>query len=414
MATLAAAALLAATACDFKVTNPGPIQAADLDKASAVPALVSGAGRDLAEALNWVGYTGGAVAREVFPGGSTGTFGITVLWQLGKLVPEETSTHWNLAQRARWTAEHGVDRLRTLLGTNFAKSKDAAQMLLWAGYADRLLGENMCEAVIDGGGRQPYTVFLTRAEGYFTEAAAVAAAVGDSTLARAARAGRASVRADLGNWTGAAADAATIPDAFAYRMPYYTIELDQYNRIYWASASSPYRAHTVYRTYYESYYRTVKDPRVSWDSAIVNGKVQVGDAAVTIEGLNGRVPWYFQTKYKTRDAAINLSSGWEMRLIEAEAALVTSGDINKAMPLINKHRLALGLPAWTGATLDEAWQRLKRERGIELWLEGRRLGDLRRWAAANRPGTADDMTGRDLCFPISRSEKETNKNLAGG
>jgi hypothetical protein len=36
--------------------------------------LVAGSGRDLSEALNWTSYTGGAVAREIFPGGSTGSF----------------------------------------------------------------------------------------------------------------------------------------------------------------------------------------------------------------------------------------------------------------------------------------------------------------------------------------------------
>ena len=49
--------------------------------------------------------------------------------------------------------------------------------------------------------------------------------------------------------------------------------------------------------------------------------------------------------------------------------------------------------------------------GIELWIEGRRLGDFRRWAALNRPGTAEDMTGRDLCFPIPLTERETSPNL---
>jgi hypothetical protein len=39
------------------------------------------------------------------------------------------------------------------------------------------------------------------------------------------------------------------------------------------------------------------------------------------------------------------------------------------------------------------------------------MGDQRRWAALNRPGVSDDMTGRNLCFPIPLSELETNPNL---
>jgi len=61
-----------------------------------------------------------------------------------------------------------------------------------------------------------------------------------------------------------------------------------------------------------------------------------------------------------------------------------------------------------------------KERGIELWLEGRRIGDLRRWAAVNAPGSlnaleipgaASYLTGQDTCFPVSREEINTNPNL---
>ena len=398
------AAAAALGACDTTVTNPGPVQDSFLDDRTAYPGLINGAGRALSEALNWISYTGAAVARELFPAGSTGSFGITVQAQTGKLRDDEVNEHWELAQRARWVAEQSTERIRAGLGNAFASDKGAAQVLVWSGYANRLLGENTCEAVIDGGPRQPSAIYLDRAEGAFTEAMAVAAAANDSRLANAARAGRASVRALKGNWTGAAADANGIPNDFVYQMPYNTIDQDQYNRIYWAVGNQPYRAHTVWRTFYEQYYTDTKDPRVAWGQDPRN---PTGDAAVLDLG---RVPWYFQLKYPRRDSPINLSSGWEMRLIEAEARLV-NGDIPGAMPLLNAHRVTLGLTPWSAANATEAWAALKRERGIELWLEARRLGDLRRWLAANRPGATDDMTGRDLCFPISRSEVETNPNL---
>jgi hypothetical protein len=112
-----------------------------------------------------------------------------------------------------------------------------------------------------------------------------------------------------------------------------------------------------------------------------------------------------------------------MRLIEAEAKL-RSSDIAGAFTLINSVRTNAGASALTVPTaIDEAWRLLKRERGIELWLEARRLGDLRRWKADNTPGaldplevvgTAAHLTSQNLCFPISRSERETNPNLRGG
>ncbi len=402
-ASLAVVASLGA--CDLAVTNPGPIQASNLNQAAALTALVNGAGRNLAEALNWTAYTGGAVAREIHPAGSTAAFGISVQQQAGKLTEDESGTWWDFAQRARWTAEDAVTRAKNVLDpAEAAKSATLAQALVWAGFANRHLGENFCDGVIDGSAIQPHTVYFDRAEAAFTEAITVATAAANANLVSAATAGRASVRLLKNNLSGAATDAASVANAFVYRMPYFVNDLDQYNRIYWASANQPYRAHTVWNTFYENYRKTTLDPRVPFDSSATQ---LLGDAAV---GTLGRVRWYFQTKYPAQTSPINLASGWEMRLIEAEAKLV-GGDVAGAMSLINAHRVSLGLAPWTAADETEAWTALKRERGIELWLESRRLGDFRRWTALNRPGTAEDMTGRDLCFSTPLSEKETNPNI---
>ncbi len=403
IAAIALTATLAA--CQLDATNPGPIQAAFLEDKNALSGVVNGAGRDLAEALNWTAYTGAVVAKELFPGGSTGSFGVTPRQQAGTIAPDDGDDWWNLSQRARWTAEKSVERIKRVLpAADYAKSATLAQALVWTGFANRHLGENFCDGIIDGGAKQAYTVYLERAEAAFTEAITVATAANNANLANAATAGRASVRLLRNNTAGAATDAAAIADAYTYRMPYFVTDLDQYNRVYWASANQPYRAHTVWNTFYDTYRKTTRDPRVPFDSSLT---VLVGDAAV---GNLGRVRWYFQTKYPAQTSPINLATGWEMRLIEAEVKLI-AGDIPGAMALVNKHRAALTLTPWTATTATEAWTALKRERGIELWLESRRLGDFRRWAALSRPGTSDDMTGRDLCFSTPLSELQTNPNL---
>ena len=111
-----------------------------------------------------------------------------------------------------------------------------------------------------------------------------------------------------------------------------------------------------------------------------------------------------------------------MRLIEAEAKL-RANDVAGAMTLINTVRTNAGTTTITASTLDEGWRLLKRERGIELWLETRRLGDLRRGKTANTPGALDSLEvvgpashlkQQDLCFPISTSEQQTNPNLQKG
>lgn len=405
--------VLALAGCDFSVTNPGPIQDKFLDQAAAHEAMVNGAGRQLAEALNWTAYTGGAVAREVHPAGSTGSFGITPRQQLGTLAPDETSTQWNLASRARWMAETGAARIEDALGQEFSSSPRAAQVLIWAGYANRHLGENWCEAVIDGSELLPRSTFLDRAEANFTRAMEIAGAAGAGELETAARAGRAAVRVQLGDWDGAVADAAGVPTDFAYRMPYFANEIDLFNRVYYASANEPYRAHTVWNTPYDAYYTATGDPRVAWTT---DPEQPVGDGAV---GDLGRVPWYIQQKYTERQAPINLSTGREMRLIQAEALLV-AGDFDGAVAIINDLRASAGAPPVDAANATEAWTLLKRERGIELWLESRRLGDRYRWAASNTPGMLDPLevesaesrlTDQSLCFPIPDSERETNPNI---
>jgi hypothetical protein len=357
--------------------------------------------RSLSRALGYIAYTGAAESREIVASGSTSQFGITVRQRQGILDPgtADTNDHWQFAQQARWVAEDGVRRMRATLGDGFSKSPYAAEALVNVGFANRLLGENMCDGVIDGGPIQPKKVYFDRAEAAFTEAIAVAVQAKNVNLEQAARAGRASVRVWLGNWTGAASDANLVPSGFRYQARYSAIELDQYNRIFWANSNQPYRAHSVVTTFYEGYYSSSNDPRVPWKT----------NPAIPM-GTQGNVPWLFQTKYDKRESPIDLASSGEMRLIVAESLLRT-GDWQGALSVINDLRATVGVAPWSAANITEAWVALKRERGIELWLEGRRLGDLARWIADGTPGAVEDMAGRDLCFPIGQNERDANPNI---
>ncbi len=408
-------------ACDFTVTNPGPVEDRFLNETPAFEGVVNGAGRALAEAINWTSYTGAAVARELHPAGSTGSFGISTKQQIGILAPDDIGTHWNNSQEARWIAEDGAERLREAMGGDFASSPLAAQILVYAGFANRHLGENFCQAVIDGSAAQPNSVYFERAEDDFTEAMQIAQATNLPALAMAARAGRASVRIFLGDWAGAVQDASGVPTEFEYVMPYFDNTLNLYNRIHEAGRSQPYRAHTVWATVNEQYYAATQDPRVPY--FIGTGTQERGDAAVS---PLGRVLFYGQLKYPDRNSPINLVTGREMRLIEAEAML-RDDNWQGAIDIINNLRSALGVatvPQVSASNLTEAWTRLKRERGIELWLESRRLGDLRRWNQNNTPGALDPLETvgsprglplqqQDLCFPISEGEEQTNPNIPG-
>lgn len=502
------AAVTLATACDFSVTNPGPVQDKFLNDPTARAALTTGARRLLGDAmgLGEVEYWGAAMTYEINPAGSTGSYGIPTYIYSGTFHALDNE-NWDDIQQARWMAE---DAIRRFDDEGAPKDSLYAVAYLWAGYANRTLGENFCNVTFDGGPSMPSTAAFARADSQFTQAMSIASSNGLDALVTAAHAGRASVLADLATynnndaatWAAAVAQAnAVTSNTFTWHLVYSGDDQNQYNYMYWARGDSPYRAHTEWSTWYENYYRQTGDPRVknvvvplassttsggsaagatsiavasvtdlklakndwvavgsgqtqevlhlsaadssgntlTFTQALVYAHaagvpvsdIQLGDAAV--DKFGGRVPFMPEAKYNTEASPITLSSGWEMRLIEAEAALV-AGDYNTAATIMNVRRAALGLPDLTPANLTEGWTDLKAERGYELWLEARRMGDLRRWLAAADPGTTYDgvwqdtnrdgtpeqiesmtsPTTRDMCFPIGQIETQTNPNLKGG
>lgn len=411
---------LTLSGCDFDVVNPGPVEDAFLDNRTAHEAMANGVQVQLADALTNVAYTTGAVTREIFPAGSTGSFGITGAQQIGIIRYDDTHVSWTAHQRARQMATQFMTRFEENENVDVQGYEPAVRIALWGGYANRLLGDAFCTAVRDGGAPEPRTVFWEDAEDWFTRTISLAGG-GFPDVVMAAYAGRASVRANLGDWTGAMADAAQVDDDFSWEMPYTTQESSQHNRIYYAGANQPYRAHTVWNTPYEQYYLDTDDPRTPWGQ---NPDIPLGDAGLAMLD-NGRATWYFQLKHDRRESPHELSSGWEMRLLEAENRLHDGLFDATTLELINRHRVELGLDPWTPTlgSEQEFWEVYMRERGIELWLNARRMIDLHRWKEAGisdewlhpleRPGHPDSYLSADrtLAYPIPQNEYETNQNL---
>jgi starch-binding outer membrane protein, SusD/RagB family len=428
-ALLAAALLVPLAACE--VTNPGPVADENLDLSTVHQSIVNGAGRKMSQAISFVGYTGGLSSREIIAGGQTGNGGHDAITQAGQLLPTNNTNHWGYVQTARWIAEDAVRRFAGLP----AGQVDAAvwaEAYLWAGYANRMLGENFCEAVFDGGPLQANVEYFKRAEKHFTDAINKAPATAAGTnFKTAAYAGRASVRVFLKDWTGAVADANQVPLAYKFLVNADVASEDTRNQIYFVSSNTPYRGYSVWNTYFQQYYDQTGDPRVPY------GKDPTVPFANSQLSGYGAVPWWFQLKYKGNNDDFVASSGREMVLIRAEA-LLNAGDFQGAMTLINSIRTVLksdkagnaNLTPWVASNITDAWTFLKRERGIEMWLEARRLGDIRRWKENNTPGVLDwpnfeglkkpDGTDggklfRDyppsLCFPTPQNEIDTNPNF---
>jgi hypothetical protein len=291
-----------------------------------------------------------------------------------------------------------------------------------------MAGEHVCSTVIDGGPELPFTVHFARAESAFTEALSIAQYQKNTNLTQAAYAGRASVRTWRGNWTGAAEDAAQVPSTYVYSTPFNTVDQTQSNSLAIATVDVTRRNFTLWNTFYGDNYDQFKDPRTPYrknpDIAQRNGLGTVPDLGDG-KGIYGAVPYWQQRKYITdasalSNAPIRLSTGREMMLITAEAKL-RSGDFQGALTIINQIRSTVGVALRTATTSDQTWTWLKLEKLIELWLEGRALGERRRWlgdgADKAAPGDLpanlrmDDRTGKDRCFPISLNEYNTNPNL---
>lgn len=415
-------ASLALGACDLSVTNPGATPDSYLDNQAAWQAVANGVAYRLGRALTDIGIDVAIRTRELHATATNTYFYVYPEAHNGTDNPD--SGHgWGTGSGAVWLGDAVIRRFSEVLGggDKLKTNKFAAQAYLWGAYAHRTMGEYFCDAVFDGGPLQPGTEWFKRAEERFTKAIDAAQGAGLTNEAMAARAGRASVRVDLGDWAGAVADAKQVPTTFSFKMPYYlTGDWRDYNILYYYSApEAAAQVLTVWNTVYEKYYQDTKDPRTPWATQsrpYGSGSLQPW----------GAIPWWTQTKYKKSNDPIELSSGQEMRLIEAEA-LLRDRKTSEAMTLINGLRTAVGEDAWPApATLAEAWMRLKRERGIELWLEARRLMDFRRWKAGNTPGDLDpaelgltaplgkkgpDLRNAPLCRNIPNSERDVNPNL---
>jgi hypothetical protein len=405
-AFLISGALLLASCGDLlDVENPGSLADDDLNTPAAMPGLVTGMSFDLSRAVDDVLENSNIMGDDLYHGGSYGPQG---LFNRGIIEKEDVNGMWGSMHRARWVAEQGIVRMQTVLGTAaFDTSPLAARAYLYAGFSNRLLGEHVCEAVIDGGGRESNEVHFERAEQQFTEALRIAgnitsAAVRDS-MRRAAYGGRASVRAWLGDWAGAAVDAANVPTSFAFVAFYSTNTPAENNTTVFETNNR--LEYTVYNTQWAQVFR---DPRVPWDTVKTTaGAVQVGQ--------DGRTPFFRQRKYIGLGADVPLTKGTEMLMLRAEERL-RAGDIQGAMDLINQQRAfysttANPLPALTATTAAEAWPILKNERAAVLWLEARRFWDLRRWNAEPAPIKDTFLDSRDKCIPVSENEEQSNPNV---
>lgn len=452
------AAMLLSNGCDFEVTNPGPVQDVNLGDPAAHPPIVTGAIRSTLNGWGDVALSGGALVRDFHAGGHTGWAGVPERIEIGQLDDQNTNGGgWDNLHRGRWIAEYAVSLFTEVMAAEAESYQPLGRAYLWAGFANRMLGENYCTAVFDGGPPQDKLEYFRRAVEHFDNAERIAANAGDAVTETAAIAGRAQSHVFLEDWASAAADAARVPLDFKFQRQLTNRGTDEFSWLVEASTLQ-FKSLTFYYHPFETYFPATGDPRAAWG---FDPEVQADVDRPTWEA---RLPMYYAIKhYYPRAApevmihefntdetaqhehAQDIADGREMMLIRAEEALLRGqlgeavGYMNQVRAITNTYEADLSMPPFNGgvftgtplpdlnpATLDEAWAALKFERLLELNLEGRRLGDRWRWREYDTPGElhpleyipehhvqkygvpADPAT---LCFPLPRSENDRNPNV---
>ncbi|MBC7672740.1 MAG: RagB/SusD family nutrient uptake outer membrane protein [Polaromonas sp.] len=291
------------------------------------------------------------------------------------------------------------------------RAKLIGQAYAYAGFSLTLLGEGMCSAAINLGPEIQPSALFTEAVARFTKAIAAATTANDATTLNLARAGRARALLDLGgatNLAAAAADAALIPATFVVNTSSDPTNTRRQNAAFTAIAQNSFS--TV-----DAAYRNVPVP---------GGATQDPRVAVTDLNRNGTATGsrvFVPTKYDLVTAPMRLASYVEAQLIVAENAAAT-GDINAAVTAINNARSrTAGLPAFSapgGATGADIKVQIIEERRREFFVEGHRLGDMRRYGIAFTPAAGaayqySGVYGTQTCFPLPDVERINNPTIAG-
>jgi hypothetical protein len=311
---------------------------------------------------------------------------------------------WRPLTTARATNDKVVARLAG--ASDAASNINIARSALFAGYSVLFMAEHFCEGTIASpddvpGGRLSTAMLLDSAVARFDRAITVGAAASGAeaqSIASAARVGRARAHLQAGRNQQAIADANAVPAGFVLNLNYFD-DIGERTRLgnrLWQFSESR-TSITVAPAYRDA------DPRIPFLAPDQH-------ALIAFDGIT---PVFLQQKYPGFASPIRLASKLEADFIRAEAEGTAS-----QLALITARRAAAGRPAYTGGQ-DAASVRVEffEQRAREFWLEGKKLGDLRRapdavrnvpvpGAAYFKPGFAP--IGNQVCYPIPAAEVENN------
>ena len=405
---LAIAALAASLAgCnDFlTVKNPTVIEVNTLDPIADAPVLANSAIQNLAQAYGWLAmYTswmaGETDVAETFP--TRNEFGRRAVDPSNGSL--STDVWFPLSQTAASTylvLNIGLPTPTT--NTNYQKAHFA---LAWSFL---FMAENFCQGTVLAGPPLTTAAMLDSAIVHFTAAADIgnAANTTDSkSMANAALVGRARAKLQKGDKAGAITDANATPAAFNYTLAYFD---DLSNRTRVGNRLWQFTADRGSIAVSPAW--RVNDPRVPQRVAPSNLLPQ--DANYTVDR---GADYVIQDKFPSFASPMRLASKLEADYIAAEA----QGNAAEVVVIVDR-RTANGQPAYAGPFDDASvLAEFETQRGLEFFLENKRLGDMARNGVAVKfvpvPGSTYfkpgfSPVGNQTCIPLPITETDNNPNF---
>ncbi len=419
--SIVACATLLVSGCDA-LTDVAPndktVPAEELENPNSFQARLTGAQADFFfaydMAIAWQGLfadelydPGNAVEqRRVLP--SNGTIGAV------DEAPEGIDGLWTPMQRAAFVTN---DLQADIKDGNFPdqvpdpeNAPEVARVSLFAGYTKVTLADLFCSLAFNGDGPE-----LTPAETYqqavedFTEA--IDAQNADTDIQNAAYVGRARAHLQLGNTDQALQDAQQVERGFEYAPSAFSTNSQREENDLWNMLTDSQRF-TV-----DPRYRTMTID----DTGTPDPRVDVFQNPNDPFGVDGSTPQFQVEKYSSPTSPIRIASWVEAQYIIAE---IEGGQT--AVDIINDVRDVQGIDAeFSSSDPIEIRNKVIDERRRTLFLEGQRMGDLRRYRAAfdDLPPAGQFPTGEfadidppeeyedGVCFPLPDAERETNPGL---
>jgi hypothetical protein len=321
---------------------------------------------------------------------SDATYSTSSCENIGVYTPINTARYTNdqaVRNLEAWSDAQVPNRQR-LIGLNSAL----------AGFSLILLGEGFCEGTINVGPSQTSAQLFDSAETRFTRAITAATAAADASILNLAYVGRARARIDRGNKTGAADDASKVPAGFSFNAT--------------ADASSGRRNNRVFQQANQSFSTSVAPAyrNLLWDG-VADPRVLTTDLNRTAGDQVNRL--WTQGKYTSLTASFPIATYAEAQLILAEARGGAEG-INTLNAL--RGRAGIALPALTAAQSADFTAALVEERRRELFLQGNRWYDIRRFNLVQVPASGAQypkgaVYGNQRCWPLPDAERLANPNF---